>query len=319
MPCFKPRKGFYSKERNPSGKRSITFNRSQGYVDLPVTIKCAQCIGCRLEHSLKWAVRLTHEATLYEDNSYITLTYDDQRVLTQHKLKNEHPVLTDGTLFKKDFQEFMKRLRERHSGRTIRYFHCGEYGEKNYRPHYHAALFNYGFPDKYPYTVRNGFTVYRSKELEEIWPFGNSEIGSLTFQSAAYVARYITKKITGERAEMYYMEIDPDTGEILRDLIPEYATMSKKPGLGYGWFEKFKRDVYPDDFVIINGAKCKVPKYYDQLLEKLDFKLYQKVKAVRKNNVDEDNPENQHARLCVKEELQYLRLERLKRGYENDT
>ena len=133
MPCYTPLKGWRSQERTESGKRAITFRLREGYADMPVDVPCGQCIGCRLERSRQWAVRCMHEASLYENNCFITLTY------------NEDHIPSDGSLKKDHFQKFMKRLRKKF-GAGIRFFHCGEYGAELSRPHYHAILFNFDPP-----------------------------------------------------------------------------------------------------------------------------------------------------------------------------
>ena len=181
----------------------------------------------------------------------------------------------------------MKRLRKRF-GNGIRFFHCGEYGEKYGRPHYHAILFGIDFPDKEPWQNRNGFILYRSKILEEIWTCGYSSIGSVTFDSAAYVARYIMKKATGSLAvDKYFKGIDYETGEILLKK-PEYTTMSRRPGIGKNWYDEFKGDAYPSDSIHMRGVSMKPPKFYDslyQLESPEDFELLKsKRKASAKKN-----------------------------------
>lgn len=303
MPCFEPLKGYRSRTVNPTGKRSIVFNKNEGYADMPVHLPCGQCIGCRLARSKQWAVRILHEAQQHQDNAFITLTYNDENLPKEGSLDTTH------------FQRFMKRLRKKH---TVRFFHCGEYGDKFNRPHYHACIFGYGFPDKEHYATVRGQKYYRSKELEELWTSGHSIIGDVTFESAAYVARYIVKKVTGERASWYYDEIDPETGEVLRELKPEYVTMSRRPGIGKTWLEKYKTDVFPDDFVVINGKKYTTPKYYLTQLELQYPKEYANVRAKRQNEKEKHKDENTYVRLQVRKECQEIKAERLKRNYEND-
>ncbi len=288
MPCFSPLKGF----RAMGG--GIVFSRSMS-MGLPMAVPCGQCIGCRLERSRQWAVRCMHEASLYEDNCFVTLTYSDDFLPP------------GGSLRKRDFQLFMKRLRKHFTGRTIRFYHCGEYGENTFRPHYHALLFNLEFPDKVLWSERGSFSVFRSGVLESLWPFGQSEIGTVTFESAAYVARYITKKITGPLAEDHYRVVDSCTGEFV-DRTPEYSTMSLRPGIGRGWYEKFKSDVYPSDEVISRGVGCRPPAYYDSLLYKEDSDVAALVKRKRlfKRNLEDCTPE----RLAVREVCTRSRLTR---------
>lgn len=187
-----------------------------------------------------------HEASLYEKNCFLTLTYDEKNLPFDHSLHLDH------------YQLFMKRLRKKY-GSGIRFFHCGEYGEALGRPHYHSLLFNHDFPDKKFYSSKGGNSIYTSDELNGIWNKGFAVIGDLTFESAGYVARYALKKITGENAEKHY-----------NGKKPEYCTMSRRPGIGKGWFDKFKDDVYNRDRVLINGKISRPPKYYDGLLQKVD-------------------------------------------------
>lgn len=292
MPCYHPIKGFRARKPNPeTGKRPVVFNARDGYDDLTVNLPCGRCIGCRLERSRQWAIRCVHEASLHENNCFITLTFDDKYLDVK------------GSLVKADFQKFMKRLRK-HFGTGIRYFHCGEYGEKLGRPHHHACLFNLDFPDKILWQTREGIKLYRSKTLEDLWPFGHSTIGGVTFESAAYVARYVTKKIIGKNAASHY-----------GDKIPEYVTMSRRPGLARGWLEKYTSDVYPSDFIIIRGKKCKVPKYYDRVYELTNPKEYGSVRSLRISNA-RGNPDNSPRRLEARERVQQAKMHLLERPFE---
>jgi len=292
MPCYHPMLAYRSRETNANGKRPLTFNPRDAYSDLTVTLPCGQCVGCRLERSRQWAVRCVHEASLHENNSFITLTFSDEYLDPS------------GSLVKADFQKFMKRLRKR-TGLKIRYFHCGEYGEKYGRPHHHACLFGIDFPDKKLWKQTNGVNLYNSEELQQIWPYGHSSIGDVTFESAAYVARYIMKKITGDMAPEYY-----------KNKVPPYTTMSRRPGIATEWFKKFKSDVYPDDHVIIrNGVICKPPKFYDKLL---DDKSLKELKTKRATASRSHAGNNSLQRLAVREQVKLAQLGQLKRDYENE-
>lgn len=272
MACYKPIEAWYSKDVNESGKRSLVFNPNNALErDRPIQIACNQCIGCRLERSRQWALRCMHEAQLYENNCFITLTFNNESLANR-----EFPESLDV----RDFQLFMKRLRKRF-GDGIRFFHCGEYGEKYHRPHYHACLFNFDFPDKELFKIDNGFRLYVSKELEKLWPYGFCTIGDVTFESAAYVARYITKKVTGDDADNHYLVVDEETGEVIGKRKPEYITMSRRPGIAKGWFDKFKDDVYPSDKIHVNGKAFRPPKYYDKLFEESNPFEYDEIKEKR--------------------------------------
>lgn len=307
MPCYRPRKGYRSRTVNPSGKRSIVFNTREGFHDLPVDISCGQCIGCRLKRSAEWAVRIHHEASLHQENCYLTLTYDDD-----HLPEN-------GSLQVEDFQKFMKRFRKEVHPLKLRFFHCGEYGDKFSRPHYHACVFGYEFKDKELFSERGGIPLYTSKTLENLWKKGHCTTGEVTFDSAAYVARYITKKVLGPRADLFYNERD-ESGEIIRSLKPEYVTMSRRPGIGKQWFEKFKGDVFPGDYVVIDGKKMPPPKYYRGQLEIISPKEFRDLRGRGLQRAEEAKADENNSwdRMRVREEITISRLKQLKRGYENE-
>lgn len=305
MACYHPLEGYRSETVNPSGKRSIIFDVKERWKgNRPILLACGQCLGCRMDRSRDWAVRCLHESTLHEANCFITLTYDPV---------NLPP---DGSLVVRDFQLFMKRLRKRFAPRKIRFFHCGEYGEEGGRPHYHALLFNWDFPDRRYLKTENGNKLYTSAILEELWDKGQSSVGDVTFESAAYVARYIVKKRTGPDAWMYYEEIDFDTGEVLRELKPEYVTMSRRPGIAHNWFEKFKSDVFPDDFVVINGKKVHTPQFYKRKLEQMFPEDYEVLQNQRANGMTRHRWNYTRERLDVREEIHYAKVSRLTRSYE---
>lgn len=206
----------------------------------------------------------------------------------------------------------MKKLRKRF-GKGIRYFHCGEYGDELRRPHYHALIFGFDFEDKSLYRQNaQGDSLYTSEALSKEWGKGFCTTGDVTFQSAAYVARYVMKKRTGPQAEDHYKMIHPKTGEIVTQR-PEYTTMSRRPGIGTGWLEKFKTDVYPGDFIILNGKRVRPPRWYDTVLERDDPKLFRELKRRRKLSTHLYADNNTPARLKVREKLQERRLERLER------
>ncbi len=212
-----------------------------------------------------------HESSLYEKNSFLTLTYDDENL----------PL--GGNLHYPDFQRFMKRLRRSLPSKKIRFYMCGEYGEKTNRPHFHSLLFNHDFNDKEPYgKTGSGFINYTSSQLSKLWSHGHAGIGEVTFESAAYVARYCLKKITGEDAEAHYRReyIEDVDGSAYGEktiplygfvqLNPEFTHMSLKPGIGADFQKKWVDDIYPHDYVVINGHKTKPPRYYDTLYKKQD-------------------------------------------------
>lgn len=303
MPCYKPLQACYSESVNvKTGKRVINFLKDS-FTDsslIPVEdrllLPCGKCIGCRLERSRQWALRCVHEAELWSENCFITLTYSDENLPE------------GGTLVKKDFQDFMKRFRKRFSGIDmdqegnfpIRFFHCGEYGEKYGRPHYHAAIFNFIFDDLVLFKSKMGIKLYTSPSLQELWPHGFVTVGALTFESAAYVARYIMKKRYGAGADEHY-----------DGRLPEYITMSRRPGIGAGWFEKFSSDVYPSDTCVIRGRVCKPPRFYDKLLESDNKALFDSIKESRKDFALSKQRDNVPERLQAREKCKELQVKRL--------
>lgn len=298
MPCYSPMPAV----RMSDG--SVKFvSRNKAGVDGTLELPCGQCIGCRLERSRQWAMRCLHESSLYDRNCFITLTYDDAHL--------PH----GGTLRYSDFQKFMKRLRKR-SVLPVRFYMGGEYGESGtIRPHYHACLFGYDFPDRVPFKrSASGEMLYTSKLLEELWPLGLSTVGNVTFQSAAYIARYCLQKVTGDAAVDHYRVITDD-GEII-DRTPEFNHMSLKPGIGARWLEKYQTDVFPRDYVVINGNKTKPPKYYDTLFERENPGEFSEIVAQRELDGYKDflKGEQSSARLSVKEKVTAARVSFLKRN-----
>ena len=252
-----------------------------------------------------------HEIQLHDDNCFITLTYDDEHMPSDYSLRKE------------DFQKFLKRLRDHIKPKKIRYFMCGEYGEDSWRPHYHAIIFNYDFPDKLRVQSKEvDNPYYISPELSSLWPYGYHIIAEANFDTAAYVARYCTKKITGDKAETHYhrtiLDWNEFTGEIYHyeevQLEPEYATMSKKPAIGKEWFDKYKTDCYPSDFLIVDGRKVPIPKYYDKLLEIENEYLLKQQKAVRKVKAMLHPEEQTFMRLYQREKAKKAQFNTLKRN-----
>lgn len=300
MPCYSPLQGHKSSDTTKTGKRKLTFG-SGGFRDLPVTVACGQCIGCRLERSRQWAIRLMHEAQMHEAKCFITLTYRDDQLPR------------NGGLNKRHFQNFMKRLRKKY-GAGIRYFHCGEYGETTFRPHYHACLFGLDFlSDRTPHSKnQQGDTLYTSETLNDLWGHGHSLIGNLTFETAAYTARYILKKVTGKKGLAHYERVDEETGEIV-SIQSEYITMSLKPAIGSGWWDRFKTDVFPDDFVIMRGKKIPPPRYYYRKLAKEDERAAARIKFRRIRRASRNKADNTPERLAVKRQVKIAQIRSLKR------
>lgn len=206
-------------------------------------------------------------------NSFVTLTYSPQQLPADLSLNVRH------------WQLFAKRLRKRLG--PFRFFHCGEYGEEGLRPHYHALLFGVDFnADRIFFKQSGSSQLFVSPTLDAAWQLGFATIGAVTRQSAEYVARYCLKKATGPQAEGAYTRVSPETGESWR-VRPEYVTMSRRPGIGRGWFDSWSNEVYPDDEVVCDGRKFRPPRYYDGLFEQAHPECYSSVKARRRARVAE--------------------------------
>lgn len=316
VPCYHPLTGYFSKQVNVSGKRSLVFTSSNALLNSPIQVPCGRCIGCRLDRSLSWALRCVHEASLYDKNCFITLTFS-----------GDHPKLRVC-----DFQNFMKRLRQKIAPDKVRFFHCGEYGSKYSRPHHHACLFGYDFPDKVLFKDSSGGKIYTSPILEALWPFGFSTIGDVTFESAAYVARYVLKKWSKEDLKSQglfdaMVKFDKDSNKFFaatkcglsyNGLKPEYITMSRRPGIGADWFKRFSSDVYPGGFCVVNGKRVRPPKFYDSKYEIDNIMSMAMIKGKRLMAA-QDNPDNKPARLVVREMNKLQAVKQLTRGYEDGT
>lgn len=297
MPCYQP----LSVQQYISGRdlKTVTiFNSKQPNAELP----CGRCVGCLLERAKEWGLRCHHEAQMHEQNCFITLTYDEEHIPQDRSLRPD------------DFTKFLKRLRKRVG--PIRYFMCGEYGNApGYRPHYHAIIFGYDFPNKRLVNIRtNKNRVYTSPLLSDLWPHGSHEIGSVTYKSANYVARYILKKQQGDQDEIFnrYVIVDPDTGEMhSREL--EYTRCSLKPGIGETFFNKYTSDFFPHDYAIMpDGRRTPVPAYYRRLLQRNMPELAETLRLARIEKA-KDNPNNTPTRLEAREKCQQAKLKRLKR------
>lgn len=267
-------------------------------------------------------MRAVHEAGLHEDsfgNCFITLTYDDEHIPDHWSLKYE------------DVQAFLKRLRSRYSDRRIKFLCCGEYGNRCPhgdvddcygcgvgRPHYHLLLFNHWFPDAERYGARNGIPYFYSQQAEEIWGKGFVSVGEVTFESAAYVARYSLKKVNGERAAEHYVRCTVD-GELV-SVKPEIFKMStgrrKGEGIGAAWFQAYKQDFLPRDEAPVPGRGMikKVPRYYEKIFAESDPALLERVKAERQKYKRENKEEYTEERLRQKYKVKKDQVTMLKRG-----
>lgn len=243
MPCFKPLTAWWSKFLTENGKRTIVFNPNLAQnIDEIIQVPCGQCVGCRLEYARTWALRCWHESTLYDENYFVTLTYDDDH-------------LKSFSLVPDDLTNFFKRLRK---FQKVRYYACGEYGDKNGRPHYHCIIFGLHLDDLRPISINHlGDPLYRSRFMDCVWPFGYVTIGSVTFQSCSYVARYVMKKQKGIGSKVYDQ----------LGIVPPFVRMSRRPGIGSDFFFRHRSQIEDQLFVRSqNGCKSPLPRYYENLL-----------------------------------------------------
>lgn len=219
--------------------------------------------------------------------------------------------LSSISLVYRDFQLFMKRLRRAFG--PVRFYMAGEYGETHHRPHFHACLFGIRFPDLQLFReLPSGSKLYTSAILDRIWGLGFTSVGDVTFESAAYIARYCVKKITGAPAEDHYRAVDGETGEVV-DRVPEFNRMSLKPGIGAPWLKRFVRDVYPRDSVRVRGVEMKPPAYYDKLFASWDAFEFEAIQFSRVQRGEAFAEETTPARLAVRETVTRARLKFKKR------
>lgn len=287
MSCYYPITAYRSKAgRQSNGAWPIVFSKAEGYVDLPVVVPCGKCIGCQGDKAREWAIRCVHEASLYKENCFVTLTY------------NTENLPGDSNVSKRELQLFLKKLRKHYDGRKIRYFGCGEYGENKQRPHYHGCFFNLDFPDKQLWTRTAGGPIFRSATLERIWGKGYCTIGDVTFASANYIAKYVVKK--------YETRKDIKSGKGNTDQVEEFALMSRRPGIGKEFVEKWYQDMYSHDKVVTNeGFVTRPPKYYDKIYEKINKEKMARIKFRRNHSIDES--EQDWERLRTKEEIKKIK------------
>lgn len=324
MPCYHPITAYKAANQAKLVFSDTKSVRNKGIdVSHSLQIPCGQCIGCRLEKSRQWAMRCMHEAQLHSENCFVTLTYNEKYLPFDRSLNHRH------------FQLFFKRLRKKYPHKSIRFYMAGEYGSEKGRPHYHACIFGWSPSDKQYYKrTGSGSIIYTSKELDNLWSIkdkntkkydniGFTSVGDVTFESAAYIARYIMDKQKGKLImddygtqkwapnDDQYITCNAD-GE-LQIKEPEYNQMSRRPGIAFEWFKKYKNDVFPNDYVVIRGQKVKPPKYYDKKLKEFDPFEYDDVVYERDKRAKLNIEDNSYERLLVKEQVVKAKLRQLKR------
>lgn len=282
MSCYTPLSAFRT-------RNGISFHQNDDENLYEIKLPCGSCIGCRLEYARQWSVRITHEASLHEQNCFLTLTYDNEHLNNQQSLDKSDP-----RAFFKRLRQWAHRQNVKHKRKIygkLGFFMCGEYGENKSRPHYHACLFNFDFPDKSRIEdSRSGHPQFESEILTQLWSMGRATIGALTKESAAYTAGYVTKKIRGNNASDYY-----------GDLVPEYTACSRRPAIGLDWIKKYYTDIYNYDTCMVDGKTQRPPRYYDKYLEKTFPDMMLDIRMNREYNMCTLNTEDQtEERLNVK-------------------
>lgn len=284
MSCADPLPALMSIQQwTRTGKYVIAFStKSERYREAhfqdgldftPFDMPCGKCSPCRKTAGRNKAILAQKEGLTHEKSCFITLTYRTENLPAGGALDRSH------------WQAFAKRFRERlrdYGHPPIRFFYCGEYGTKSLRPHFHALVYGYDFSaDRKRFKGSGERTLYRSRELESLWTFGHSSIGSVTYASAAYVASYIVKKST-KHAERIK----------LANLPPEFARGSNY--LGRAWLRKFYKDVYPGagkSSIRIGNARVPPPKQFDRYLSEIDPARYADVLKKRRFDLAEKKAE----------------------------
>lgn len=221
--------------------------------------------------------RRIHEGGSIPNGCFITLTYNDENLPE------------DGQVDVKHWQNFAKKLRRRHG--PFRFLHCGEYGSKTRRPHYHALLFGIDFHrDRTVFSSKPDNTIWLSEELSDAWSHkGYCSLSPLNFATAKYVAGYVAKKL--RRTDFWHLtDVYGSLPVPIETAKPEYITMSRRPGLGESWFKQYWASVYPMDRVIIDGKSFRPPKYYDDLLKRDHPIIHERVLAQRTEWAENQGP-----------------------------
>jgi len=244
VPCTAPGRGY--RPLPTAETRKLVFSAREGFSDRPVNVPCGKCNGCIGDRARDWAIRAHCEAQMHPWSTFATFTYAEMPARA--------------SLSMTDWQNLAKRMREAFG--PFRFLTSGEYGTRYQRPHLHSLLFGLDFPDKVPSgRSASGELLYRSPELEKVWDFGRVDLGDVTVKSAGYVARYSAEKIEAASIPEYYRRVDPFSGETW-NVRPEFITMSRRPGLGFSWFQRFGSEVFPADRITIHGTHYPVPEYF---------------------------------------------------------
>lgn len=245
-----------------------------------VKIPCGKCSGCRANKCREWADRMILELDHSQSAVFLTLTYDDPHLPVRINLSTGQ---VECTLNKRDLQLFMKRLRKHRlfRDRELRFYACGEYGKNTQRSHYHIILYNVelsDFPDLVPRGSNElGQQYYKSDILaNEIWKNGFCLVAPMSWNTCAYVARYVKKKDYGLASDEYV--------ERMRE--PEFSVMSRNPGIGMYYplehpeFKEKSKYYFADQQ---GSIEVHFPKAFLNFLERTDPDFYEQIKEQRRN------------------------------------
>lgn len=268
MPCYHP---------IPASRHGAGMRLWPKPPDSPTHhIPCGKCLGCRDIHAATWALRLEHESRAHSHNTFLTLTYDGE---------NE-----TNSLSKRDLQLFWKRLRKYYES-PIKYFACGEYGDRTKRPHYHAAVFGLEiFQDSTKWDAENS----TSETLNNLWGKGRVLQNILTPFRMAYVTGYVLKK-AGYKKQLY---CDED-GVLL-----ENPFQIPSNGLGKNWVEKYANDLR-DGHIQEIDRKIAVPRYYMDRIKKVQpglADIIQRAKDIRRAALPDPDPARNKAAEKIREQ-----------------
>lgn len=292
-------------------------DRVPKYID--IRLPCGKCVGCHADKARNYATRAIHEYFAHRDrpSSFLTLTFNEDML---HK----RDVPNYKSVYRSEFSGFVKRLRERIKsiyGKEIRVFGSGEYGELHCRPHYHAIIYGFDFPDKYQVRTRVGkdlIRYYRSPFLESVWKppgynpsYGFSIIGEVTQNSCQYVTGYVSDKLD-EFGERDYKQLGIDK--------PFFYTPSKT-GLGYDYFQRYYKEIYSNGYCHWhNKVKAPIPPYYTALLKDKDPELYNSYKLDKLklmiDNLFIENLDMSEQRLLAREGALKEKYSKVIRSYE---
>lgn len=324
------------------GKKEVC---QDGVIRPIMMIPCGQCLGCRIKYSQDWANRMMLELDYHKTAYFITLTYDQEHVPRHKYTLGTYDPLTDTfvnestgevidvfevqeslSLEPDDLKNFFKILRQdqvrNHNGNKIRFYACGEYGSLTHRPHYHAIVYSLVLDDLKPYGASpketgDSFQYYVSDRLDAIWGRGRVLVANVSWETCAYVARYILKKQSTKESDFYEMF----------NIYPEFTRMSRKPGIARQWFEDHPNEVYPEDRIHLamknSGKTIRPPKYYDKLYDAEYPEQMKKIKAQRREiaeslqKIKADSYSGSYLELLAAEELKFKqRISKLKRRVE---